>query len=283
MPSEIIKIFFSVQVTIGLIFFCALNNSNAIPKPPSCSEQLILETEANQLPIEEYKSEIRKAYAKSYIFANMLFPQFSSGISSALVTHYFTHEISFHDILDTFKKTHEYDLMVKAMNSAHAAHGVKVIDLGELNEIIEMFESRLRYSIRNTFLHFVPNDQKYDGYFIQQLESFYSTDLDLKKSIDLVKLYSLTVQGALRSELAREMSSRYKQDLKKANEHSDSKAKNRTIFKYSQELSMIVVSALEQEHPELRVMEFPKNKPNGLKKTRAYHFWMTISRTGLEQ
>lgn len=285
MKYRILNFIFQLTLAISSIQYITLGFSNALPLTTTCNELLVSNISAIELdesPFDELKSERRKEYAKNYIFANMQFPQFSSGIVSALVTYYFTHEISFQEMMDTFNKDYEYELMVKAMNAAHSAHGVKKIDLAKLDEVIDIFKTRLKYSLRNTFLHFVTNNKKFASYYINQLEANYASDPDLKRSVDLIRLYSSTVQKALKSESAKEMSNRYKLDLKLAIEESDNEKKNRVIYKYSQELTIIVVSYLENHHPELREMVAPKTNPNGQKRTRAYLFWIAISRTGME-
>ena len=282
MSSKFLRKFRLLQlVFLGLLFFYKLDFCNAIPKLITCSEQLSAETKSLDLTNEDQKAEIRRAYAKSYIFANLSYPQFNSGIISSLVAFYFTHEITFSDMLATFKKGHEYDLMVRAMNAAHEAHGVKNVSLDQLNDIIEIFQSRIRYAIRNTFVYFLTDKSLYDDYNLEKFEYKYNSDLELQKAVEKIKLYVLTVQQALKNESAKELSKRYREELNGAIKESNSR-KNQVIFKYSQELSLLVVAELERSHPELREMIANPKFLKGLKRTKAYFFWNTISKTGLE-
>lgn len=260
-----------VWLTSLLLFALTPAASHAYPNPPDCDTTL--------LSAGNTTADLQKKAARTYVYGNALFPQMSSGILGSLVTFYFTHPLSSQEIEDTLLDAKALQNLRTAMDAAHGAHGVKPVSFERLENNASFMLIRFSTVLRQALVFFIPESKSAKDYRFAELESQIFSNTVINLAFNRMKSYAPTIQAALHSKEARDLSKEYLDSLEDV-AHLPLEQREDVIFEYSQRLKLLVVDALKRAHPELAEQIANPRFPNSpIRPSVAESLWDAVSRT----
>ncbi len=179
------------------------------------------------------KSTTQDDFLKNFLALNLSFPQHRSTISFGMTAFYFARGMTFELIYKNLTED-QWNLIYVSMLRAHSTYGVKkTVTMAETEFVLASFTMTMRYRIARTQTwletHFGSKDSAY--------------------ALARIQRYSETMLGALRSPEARELSRRFREDLKPLEDKAPSPRFTREQI--SDEMREIVKQKLQDAHPEL--------------------------------